>query len=59
MEVYFLMKLTLYRPEIRERNESQNIEKCSKAMLQIASTQFAQALFLQPQLNPSLIPAFF
>ena len=56
MEVYFLKKLILHRSDICGRNESQNIEKCSEAKLQIAFTHFAQALFLQPQLNPSPIP---
>ena len=58
-KVYFLKKLILHRSDIRGRNESQNIKECSKAKLQTASTHFAQALFLQPQLNPSLIPALF
>ena len=38
MEVYFLKKLILHRSDIRERNESQNIKKCSEAKLQTAST---------------------
>ena len=56
MEVYFLKKLIFHRSEIRGRNESQKIEECLEAKLQTAFTHFAQALFLQPQLNPSPIP---
>ena len=59
MEVYFLMKLILHRSEIHGRNESQNIKEYSEAKLQTASTHFTQALFLQPQLNPSPILTFF
>ena len=33
MEVYFLKKLNLHRSDIRGRNESQNIERCSGAKL--------------------------
>ena len=44
MEVYFLKKLILYRSDIRGRNESQNIEKCSEAKLQ------------EPLLIPPLAP---
>ena len=59
MEVYFMKKIILHRSDIRGRNESRNIKECSEAKLQTASTHFAQALFLQPQLNPSPIPALF
>ena len=44
MEVYFLKKLILHRSDIRERNESQNIEGCSGAKL------------LEPLLIPPLAP---
>ena len=59
MEVYFLKKLILQISYICGRNESQNIEECSEVKLQTVSTHFAQALFLQPQLNLSPIPALF
>ena len=59
MEVYFSKKLTLNRSNIFGKNEGQNIKECSEVKLQTTIAHFAQTHFLQPQLNSSLIPAFF
>ena len=42
MEVYFLKKLILHRSDIRGRNESQNIEKCSKINVAYSSNSSPQ-----------------